>query len=217
MRARSARSPRAQIQLFFRQAFDRLARLGRRNRQAQESLLFEQQREGGAKVLASTFTACAVPKQATAGVDLLRDAGDHGQALFRGFEKADAKQVVAEIDLFLRIDLPLSALLDQLFSFGAQQFAGIEKVELRQAISKRQLVCGLRFNSGSLGRHSILRRHDAILGEEVCRSWRGERVIPEQTLILASGPCRLNHPRDQLPSLRLSCGLPPSDQKKLVE
>ncbi|QDU25327.1 hypothetical protein ETAA8_03920 [Anatilimnocola aggregata] len=52
---------RPQVQFFFRQTFERLTGLGWSNRQAQKSLLLQQQREGCSEMLTGTFAASAVP------------------------------------------------------------------------------------------------------------------------------------------------------------
>jgi hypothetical protein len=106
---------------------------------------------------------------------------------------------VAEIDLLVHINGVLAAALNELSSLRSKQLAGFQKIELRQPVAKREFVGGLDpgrrgFSGGcssTRGTRSI-RRHDAILGEELPRGARGESflncdMIPNKVVVFQVG------------------------------
>ena len=121
-------------------AFDRLA-FGWRVRQAQRELLFQDQRERRADVLARRVTSVAAPFEAAAR---RRTQGKR----YGGGVNGEAKPILIEFDLGGDIDVVLAARGNEVIAFGTQELRCPNESEARKRVKQRQL-------GAWLGQHEI--------------------------------------------------------------
>jgi hypothetical protein len=123
-------------QRLFAPAFDGLT-FRRRVRQAQRELLFQDQRERRARVLARHVTRVAAPFEAVAR---RRTQGQR----YGGGVNGEAKPILIEFDLGGDIDVVLAACGNEVIALGTQELRGPDESEARQRVEQRQLGAGLR-------------------------------------------------------------------------
>src|ERR1019366_6905449 len=110
---------------------------GRRARQAQRELLFQNQREGRAGMLARHVALVAAPFKAAAR---RRTEGER----YSGGVNGEAKHIPIEFDLRADVNVVLATRGDEAIAVGTQELCGLEESQARKRVEQRPLGARLR-------------------------------------------------------------------------